>query len=292
MMNGVHNNSQGAWSMLGRMIGWANNGDASAPTINIIPNPTGARVALVAQHTTDGGAWSGLLPAVARGIEFSGNVPLAIRFQEIKDERLTLSNFKVVTFPGGYAYGYKTGLAGYETNIRNFISSGGSYYGICAGSFYAPTNITWSGHNYTYPLQIYSGKDIGPVDDIIAWPGYKLTPINFSGDAVIGNFGTVNVMYYGGGYHTIPTDAQQGSHVYTAGTFATSSAIGKADVVRYTYGNGRVALTTTHLETLAGSNTDWLYWDNYDYTTGNLVTNNTQPWNVMSAIFNNWLTLP
>ena len=291
-MNGVHNNSQGCWSMLGRMIGWAYNGDASAPTINPVANPTGARVAVVAQHTTDGGAWPGLLPAVARGIEFSGNVPLAIRFQEIKDGRLTLSNFKVVTLPGGYAYGYKTGLAGYETSIRNFISSGGSYYGICAGSFYAPTNITWSGHNYTYPLQIYQGKDIGPIDDIIAWPGYKLTPINFSGDAVIGNFGTLNVMYYGGGYHTIPTDAQQGAHVYTAGTFATSSASGKADLVRYMYGSGHVALTTTHLETLAGSNTDWLFWDNYDYTTGAPVTNNTQPWNVMSAIFNNWLTLP
>ena len=291
-MNGVHVNSEGAWSMLGRMIGWANDGDASAPAINPTPNPTGARVAVVAQHTTDGGAWPGLLPAVARGIEFSGHLPLAIRFQEIIDGRLTLSNFKVVTFPGGYAYGYKTGLAGNESKIRNFISAGGSYYGICAGSFYAPANITWLGKKYSYPLQIYAGLDIGPIDDIIAWPGYKLTPVNFNGDAVLGNLGTVNVMYYGGGYHTLPTDAQQGSHVYTAGTFASGSASGKADLVRYTYGNGHVALTTTHLECLAGSNADWLFWDNYDYATGSPVTNTTQSWNVMSAVFNNWLILP
>ena len=41
-MGGVHNNSAGAWSLLGRMIGWAYNGDASAPTVNPAPNPPGA----------------------------------------------------------------------------------------------------------------------------------------------------------------------------------------------------------------------------------------------------------
>lgn len=292
-MNGVHNNSVGAWSMLGRMIGWAYNGDASAPTINTLPNPAGARIAIVAQHTSDGGAWPGLIPAVARGVEYSGHIPLAIRFQEIKDGRLILSNFKIATFPGGYAYGYKTGLAGYEQNIRNFISSGGSYYGICAGSFYAPDSIQWSGKTYSYPLKIYHGKDIGPIDDIAPWPQYVLTPITFSGDAVIGNLGTLQVMYYGGGYHTIPTDVQQGAHVYTAGTFAyNGSASGKADLVRYIYGSGRVALTTTHLEARAGSNVDWLYWDNYLDGSNIPLTNPDNPWTAMSAIFNKWLTLP
>jgi hypothetical protein len=56
----------------------------------------------------------------------------------------------VITFPGGYSYGYKTGLAGQEAKIRSFISSGGSYYGICAGSFYAPDSITWLGKTYAY----------------------------------------------------------------------------------------------------------------------------------------------
>ena len=203
---------------------------------------------------------------------------------------MTLANFKVVTFHGGYAYGYKTGLAGYENAIRGFISSGGSYYGICAGSFYAPNTIVWEQKTYTYPLQIYTGQDIGPINDIVPWPGYALTPVDFSDD-VIGHFDRTTVMYYGGGYHTVPSDAQQGSRVYTAGTFAASSAVGKADLVRYLYGNGRVALTTTHLETRAGSaQDDWLFWDDYDYATGNLVTNQANPWQVMKAIFNNWLT--
>ncbi len=291
-MGGVHNNSAGAWTLLGRMIGWAYNADPSAPALNPAPNPPGARVAVVAQHTSDGGAWSGLLPAVGRGIEYSGHVPLAIRFQEIKDGRLTLANFRVVTFPGGYAVGYKTGLAGYEQNIRNFIGAGGSYYGICAGSFYAPDSIVWLRKTYSYPLRIYHGQIIGPIDDIAPWPEYALTPVSFSGDAVIGNVGALQVMYYGGGYHTIPSDAQQGSRVYTAGTFINGSAAGKAALVRYSYGSGRVALSTAHLEARAGSNEDWLYWDNYQFDSNTAVANPDNPWQIMSAIFNNWLTLP
>jgi len=292
-MGSTHTNSVGAWIMLGRMIGWAYNGDASAPAINPAPNPTGARVAIVAQHTSDGGAWPGLLPAVARGIEYSGHIPLAIRFADIKGGRLTLANFKVVTFPGGYAYGYKTGLAGAEGLIRTFVSSGGSYYGICAGSFYAPSTIVWDKHSYSYPLQLYAGQDVGPINDIVAWPGYASAPITYTDEAVIGNFGTVSVMYYGGGYHTIPTDGQQGSHVFTAGLFAASSAAGKANLVRYTYGSGRVALSTSHLEALMGSNADWMFWDNYDYTSGAGFTDPGLPsWNVMRAVFNNWLTVP
>jgi glutamine amidotransferase-like uncharacterized protein len=298
-MGATHQNSVGAWAMLGRMIGWASYAqDPSAPVIAPPPNPPGAAIAVVAQHTTDGGAWPGLLPAVARGIEYSGNVPLAIRFQDIKDGRLTLANFRVVTFPGGYAYGYKTGLAGFESAIRGFIRSGGSYYGICAGAFYTPRSLVWENTPYPYPLGIYSGQIIGPINDIAPWPGYALTPVDFNDDR-IGNFGRVSVMYYGGGYHTLPPPADprfltnQASPISVAGTFSSSSALGQADLVRYEYGEGRVALTTTHLETRAGSaDDDWLSWDDFDYVTGNPVINPDNPWEVMKAIFTNWLAPP
>ena len=165
-------------------------------------------------------------------------MPLAIRFTDIINNRLTLANFKVAVFPGGYAYGYKTGLAGHESKIRSFINSGGSYYGVCAGSFYAASSGVWEKKTYSYPLQLFNSSDVGPINDIIAWPGYTPSPINYSGDVEIGNFGTVPVMYDGGGYHHIPTEIQQGAKAYTAGVFAGSSALGKANLVRYTYVNG------------------------------------------------------
>src|SRR5262245_61528483 len=194
-MGGVHNNSAGAWILLGRMIGWAYNGDASAPTLNPAPNPSGARVAIVTTHTTDGGSWPGLLPAVARSIEYSGHIPLSIRMQEIKDGRLTLANFKVIVIPGGYSYGYKVGLAGHEQKVRDFISSGGGYLGICAGGFYAPDTIVWENKTYAYPLQIYKGQAIGPIDDIAPWPQYVLTPITIN-DPVIGTWTMQQQTYY------------------------------------------------------------------------------------------------
>ncbi len=289
---GSHTNSAGAWTLLGRMIGWAYNGDSSATTLSVSPN-TGSRVALLASHTTDGGAWPGLLPAVGRSIEYSGHTPLVIRFQEIKDNRLTAANFKVLTIPGGYAYGYKTGLAGHEQKIRDFITLGGGYYGICAGAFYAPDTIVWEGKTYAYPLQIYKGVSTGPVADLAPWPEYILTPINVSGDAVFGNLGTIQQMYYGGGSFSIPTPAQQGATVYTAATFAYSGTdSGKADLVRYTYGAGHVVLVTTHPEARAGSNEDWMYWDNFAVNSNTPVSNPDNPWVVVNAAMDNWLTLP
>ncbi|MGK5087593.1 hypothetical protein WDW86_08550 [Bdellovibrionota bacterium FG-2] len=278
MMGGVHANSIGAWRLLGRMIGFAYNGDASAPAMTETPNPTGARVAVVATHTTDGGIAPPLLPAVGRAIEFSGNIPLAIRFQEIAAGRLTLANFQVAFFDGGYAYGLKTGLAGQESKIRNFMSSGGAYWGDCAGSFYAASTIKLDGQNIPFPLGIYKGVVTGPINDIIPWPDYGLTPINVSGDSVIGDFGT------------IPTDAQQGSHVTTVGTYAYGgSAAGQAAMVRYNYGSGKVVLIATHLQSLPGNDElDWTFWDDYRNNSSLPLVDPDNTWPVFAALLN-WL---
>ena len=292
-MGGVHQNSAGAWELLGRMIGWAYNGDPSAPSLFRFDNPSGHRVAILASHTSDGGAWPGLLPGVARSIENSGHVPLAIRFEEIITGRLIAENFRALTVPGGYSYGYKVGLDGHEQRIRDFIDAGGGYYGICAGSFYTAETLTWEGRDYPYALAIYKGPIIGPIDDIAPWPEYFPTPLDISGDPVIGDLGSIRQMYYGGGYHGIPDPAVQGSVVHTAGTFAYGgSANGLSAVVRYNYGNGRVFLVTTHPESRAGSEVDWMFWDDYEYDSTTPVSNADNPWLLVNAAFNNWITGP
>ncbi len=108
---------------------------------------------------------------------------------------------------------------------------------------------------------------------------YVLSPIYFRSDPVIGNLGLINTMYYGGGNHTIPSDAAQGAHFYTAGTFAyAGSACGKAGLVRYSYRLGHVALSNTHLECRAGSNADWLFWDDFLNNSMTSVVNPHNPW--------------
>ena len=289
-MGGSHSNSVGAWKLLGRMIQYAANGTSTAPTLVETPNPEGARIAVIASHTSDGGVAPPLIPSVGRAIESSGNIPLAIRFQEVIDNRLTLSNFKVAFFDGGYAYGLRTGLSGQEEKIRSFIRSGGAYWGDCAGAFYAASQFRWNGITYNFPLGIYQGLITGPISAIIAWPGYALTPLNVSGDPVIGNYGTQQQLYYGGGYLDLPTDAQQGSHVFTVATYANAgSATGKPAIVRYEYGSGRVVLAGTHPQSRPGSSPlDWTTWDDYRLNSATSINNPDDPWPLFSALLN-WL---
>lgn len=275
---GTHTNSQGNWELLGRMIGWAHNGDSSLPTVTS-SNPPGLRFAMINTHTTNGGAWPGLLPALARSIEASGHIPVAMRFSDVAANRLDTS-FDVVVFPGGYAYGYKVGLAGHETKIRNFISAGGSYLGICAGGFYAPGIINWEGKSYTYPLNIYTGTAIGAINAITPWPNYTLTPITVSDPLLAPVPFTMQNTYYGGGYFTL---------VAGATSVGVYDAVSQPDFIRFSYGSGRVFLTGTHPESRAGSDEDWLYWDGYDFT-GATLTNPDNPWTFLSTVYN-WLIL-
>jgi len=280
-----HSNSQQAWSLLGQMIHWAYDGNPSSPTISA-SNPSGSRVAIVATHTSDGGAWAGLIPAVGRAVEYAGHLPLAIRFDEIQNNYLSSSNFKVVFFPGGYAYGYQLGLDGHESKIRSFVNNGGGYMGVCAGSFYASSSIVWDGTTYDYPLDLFSGQDIGPLSDIAPWPDYDLAPININ-DSVIGNLGNQQQFYYGGGYKTTPSGTS------TVATYQhTGQYSGEPDAIRFTYGDGHVLLVGTHPEARSGSNVDWLYWDNYLNGSSTSLNNPDNPWTFVDAAFDNWLTLP
>jgi glutamine amidotransferase-like uncharacterized protein len=290
-MGGAHASSIGTIGVLGRMINWAYNGDSSAPVVNYPANPAGARVAIAATHNADGGAWPGGLGATARATESAGHVPLAIRFDEIKSGRLIQANFHTVVFPGGYSYGYKTGLAGYEQKVRDFVSGGGSFLGICAGAFYVADTVIWENKSYAYPMGLFHSAETGPMNDIIAWPGYALTPARIA-DPVIGSLGVRRVIYYGGGYFQIPTDAQQGAHVNTAATFDYAGAQhGSPMIVRYVYGAGHVLLSTTHFEYRPGSHTDWQLWDDYQSGSTLPLNNPDDTWAVLASAFNNWLVL-
>ena len=282
-MNGTQANSIGAWKLLGRMINWAATGTATLPAITETPNPTGARVAIVSTHTTDGGAWPGLIPAVARAVEYSGYIPLSIRFDEIKGGKLTLSNFKVVIFPGGYSYGYKTGLSGYEVAIKNFASAGGGVMGICAGSYYLAKTVVWNGKTYPY-AGLFAGTDTGPLTGLL-YPSYTLTTTTIN-DPLIGSFGAQTQMYYGGGYKT----NLAGSNASTVATYTYGSYNGQANAIRFTLGSGHVFLIGTHPESRSGSNEDWLTWDNYVENTNTPLTNPDNPWLFFKAVLDNWLT--
>jgi hypothetical protein len=57
---------------------------------------------------------------------------------------LSLEKYDVVVFPGGSGSGQSKGLgeAGLKS-VREFVSNGGGYVGICAGAYLACSNFTW-----------------------------------------------------------------------------------------------------------------------------------------------------
>ena len=284
-MDGLHENSEGAWKLLGRLLNWAAGGVADEPQLRELLNPKGARVAILTTYTKDGGSWPGLLPAVFRSVQYSGHLPLSIRPQEIANNKLTLENFKVIVFPGGYSYGYKGELAGHEKKLKGFIEAGGGVLGICAGSFYLSKTIVWEKEQYDY-LDIFCGTDTGPLNDIVRWPGYDLTT-TYIDDPIIGIVGTEqSQIYFGGGYKT---DLGASDAELVATYSYEGRQAGSANAIRFKYGEGHVLLIGTHPELRPGSNEDWLAWDNYKDNTDTPLVNPDNPWTFVEAIFNNWL---
>ena len=271
------------WPLVARIVEWVYTGSVQNDT-SINPSPlNGKRVAVYAYRNADGGASAKLLPAVARMIEYSGHTPLAIKYTEVNGGKLTRANFDGIVFPGGYAYGYKTQMNGYEANIRNFVSNGGSATAICAGVYYIADSIIWEGRQYTYPVDLYLGVVEGPLEDMNPpYPGYTLTPINIT-DSTLGGPTTLTTMYYGSPFLHPPTNQT----VTFSGFYAYGGKYNNEEAVaRFDYGSGKVFLPNLHVEAEEGSTNDWLFWDNYKYDSPDAVQDPESDWPFFSSGLN------
>lgn len=277
------------WPFLGSLVSWAVSGTASTPTINTAPQ-SGPVACIYTTRTSAEGAWAGVLPALARMLANNGYTPEAVRDVEVKNGFLTLANCPIFIMPGGYAYGYKVQLAGHEQKVRDYVSGGGRYVGISAGSFYAMSTVVWQGTTYAYPLNLFTGTETGPIDDIAPWPTWALTPLAMT-DSALGTPTTLTAMFYGEGYYTQP--AAPAPQADVSATFAYSgTAAGQPAILKFRYGLGKVFLPNLHLELMEGSLQDWTYWDNFD-PSGNPISNPTPnaDWSFYQTAFS-WLMAP
>jgi glutamine amidotransferase-like uncharacterized protein len=145
--------------------------------------------------------------------------------------------------------------------------------------------MVWSGiPYYDGPLLgLFPGTDTGPLTEIAKWPSWALTPVRIK-DPVLGDMGTQQQMYYGGGWKSRVTN------VTVAATYAVKGTHnGAADGIRFSYGKGRVFLSGTHPEARPGSLEDWLYWDNWVPGTNTPIADPGNSWTYVQAIFNKWL---
>ncbi|MHA1950419.1 MAG: BPL-N domain-containing protein [Candidatus Thorarchaeota archaeon] len=156
-----------------------------------------------------------------------------------------LNNFQIIAVPGGYAYNYflDLGQSGAKT-IRDFVVEGGSYWGSCAGAFYALEEFEWSEYGetgtYYYGLGLYPGRGVGPIIGIADWPNMAMTDVQINTtNGLIDlslELSNQSIMYYGGPY--FETEGIEG--ITTLGTYSYNEM---SAMIAFEHMNGRVFLT-------------------------------------------------
>ena len=199
----------------------------------------------------DTGTWKEGITAFEQFLKWKGLTYKLITAEEINNN--DLDSFNVILFPGGDAAYYKTSIdtAGIQ-HIKNFLAQGGSYLGICAGAYFAASKIIWQDTAYNYPLNIFQGTAIGPINDIAAWPGYAMTGLTMNLSDSLNKFEpqTETMLYWGGPFF-IP---DQNTKIDTIATF--TNFYNKPAIIKFTFNNARILLISTHPEIEEDSDRD------------------------------------
>jgi glutamine amidotransferase-like uncharacterized protein len=176
-----------------------------------------------------------------------------------------LDDFKIIAVPGGYAYNYYLDLGYSGANaIRDFVVGGGSYWGSCAGAFYALEEFEWSEYGetgtYYYGLGLFPGRGVGPIVGIADWPNIAMTDVQMNTSNGLIDLSQEpsnhSIMYYGGPYF-------ETAGMENITTLATYSYNGMPAMIAFEYEQGRVFLSGPHPEWEEDSFRDGSIWDNY-----------------------------
>lgn len=157
-----------------------------------------------------------------------------------------LSDYDMIAVPGGWAGDYNIDLAGSGIiEIRNFIRDGGAFFGVCAGAYFGCDKLLWEGDVLEYPLNLYNGYGIGPVEEIATWPNRDMTEIIINQTSPLidlsGEPANHTIQYFGGPYFDIA--GKEGIH-----SLATYAANDESAMIAFEYEDGRVFLSGPHPE--------------------------------------------
>lgn len=148
--------------------------------------------------------------------------------------------------PGGADLPYVKKLHGAgNDHIKDYVQNGGSYLGLCAGAYYASSNIEFDKKGAlevigTRELAFFEGKAIGP---ILAKYDYKTessaraAKINLT----LSNLKEATVYYNGGGYFE---NAEQFKNTTVIGYYANQQPA----IISINHAKGHVVLSGVHIE--------------------------------------------
>jgi glutamine amidotransferase-like uncharacterized protein len=229
------------------------------------------------------GAWEDGVIAFEHFLDWKGLTHERITANEINGIELK-EFYDAIYFPGGDADYYTADINSLGiVHIRELVNEGGGYMGKCAGAEFACDKLVWEGITYDYPLNLFEGKAIGPIDEIAPWPDYDMTVLSMDPLNPINQFEpeTEDILYWGGCWFQPYTNAQYD-------TLATYNAyLDRLAAINFEYGNGRVLLIEPHPEIeedsdrdgvnvateLDDNGTDWNFlWCATDWLLGDSIT--------------------
>jgi len=249
----------------------------------------------------DQGVWEEGVMAFEQFLNWKGITHQRITAYEINTDTLT-QRFKAIYFPGGNAADYQASIdsAGIE-HMQQMVTNGGAYIGICAGAYFACDTVKWQGDSFDYPLNLFHGNGIGPIDRLATWPDYDMTMLSMNLNNSINRFEpTKEAMLYWGGAVFEPAPETKMDTLATYDDFNERPAM-----VNFDYGKGRVLLIGPHPEIEEDSDrdstntakelndlgSDWNFlWTATDWLLGNPLTH-TDLSSVSNQIQNSQLIL-
>ena len=203
-------------------------------------------------HDGDIGAWEDGIIAFEHFLDW----------KEISHQRVTAQTinttvlkdfYKAIYFPGGDADYYNADInsTGIQ-HIQDLISNNGAYIGMCAGAEFACDKLIWQGFEIDYPLDLFQGEAIGPIDELAIWPDYTMTTVTMNLESEINQFEPENedILYWGG----TTFSPYVGTNIDTIATF--DGFFNHPAMIKFSYGTGRVLLISPHPEIEEDSNRD------------------------------------
>lgn len=193
---------------------------------------------------SDEGVAESCIKASKNMFEWMGYSVKLVTSDYINNENL--DNFSIICFPGGNMYQYSQNISSPgKEKIRNFISDGGGYIGICGGAYFTGEKVFWQGNQLPMePLAIFPGTTRGPIDEIALYPNCVMCEVdivNHSHPITESEQDSVWIQYCYGPMLLPNEDA----NVEILG----ESEIGdKPVIVAFEYGHGKVFIIGTHPE--------------------------------------------
>lgn len=177
----------------------------------------------------------------------------------------SLNNFDILVMPGGSAFEYSNhlGIEGFEI-VREFVGNGGSYFGICGGSFFATNSF----------LGLFEGSYSNPINGT----GIYLIQVNVnhtsSGPDLSNEPDSYLTMYWASAYFY----SSDMSDIIPITTYAYND---KPGMIALMYGDGTVFLSSSHPEYEEDSTRDGT--NDYDY-----LNDPDSEWNLLLKV-SHWL---